>query len=173
MQTSLAVANFFIIKSIQTGIEVTPMKLVKLVYISHGWYLGYTGEPLIGESIQAWKYGPVVPSIYNEFKRYKDCQIDSPAHEIIVGPDGDPFFYFPTVQGDDEVKLLENVWQAHKSFTGIELSALTHQKNTPWDITWNKRNGKNKWAEIIPNDIIEEHYKAKINANNSQSPSIA
>ena len=36
MYPSLVVSNFFINKSIEEGVELTPMKLLKLVYITHG-----------------------------------------------------------------------------------------------------------------------------------------
>jgi len=63
METPLAVANYFIKKSQDDGIAVTPMQLVKLVYIAHGWHLGLHHSQLLTESIQAWKYGPVIPSV--------------------------------------------------------------------------------------------------------------
>ena len=66
----IAVANFFIQKSIETGLEVTPMKLLKLVYIAHGWSLGLFGEPLIDEAVVAWTYGPVIPDLYKVLKDY-------------------------------------------------------------------------------------------------------
>ena len=38
----------------------TPMGIVKLVYLAHGWQLGWDGEPLINEPVEAWTYGPVI-----------------------------------------------------------------------------------------------------------------
>ncbi len=48
---SLAVANFFVEKSISTGIELTPMKVIKMVYIAHGWHLAIKNSPLIAEAV--------------------------------------------------------------------------------------------------------------------------
>ncbi len=79
MENAVAIANYFVRKSLDSGIPVTPMKLVKLVYVAHGWYLGLTGEPLIAEGVQAWKYGPVVPSVYDKFKMYGGSAITEPA----------------------------------------------------------------------------------------------
>ncbi|RYE90398.1 MAG: DUF4065 domain-containing protein [Cytophagaceae bacterium] len=67
---AVAIANYFIQKSLDTGVEVTPMKLLKLVYISHGWSLALLNEPLINEAVEAWTYGPVIPSLYQELKEY-------------------------------------------------------------------------------------------------------
>ena len=57
--TAQAIANFFLWQE-----QITQMKLHKLLYYAAGWHLGFTGEPLFDEDIEAWQYGPVVPSIY-------------------------------------------------------------------------------------------------------------
>src|SRR4051794_28085835 len=70
-QSSFAVARYFIEQSQRDGIlDLTPMKVLKLVYIAHGWVLSSADAPLISESVQAWKFGPVIPSLYHYFKRY-------------------------------------------------------------------------------------------------------
>ena len=61
----VAIANHFI--------ELNPdgltlMQLLKLSYIAHGFKLGLDLGPLSRELAQAWKYGPVFPSIYHKFK---------------------------------------------------------------------------------------------------------
>jgi uncharacterized phage-associated protein len=30
------------------------------------------GQPLINEYFEAWDYGPVIPTVYYEFREYKD-----------------------------------------------------------------------------------------------------
>ena len=63
-----AVANYFLDCAKEDGESLTLLKLVKLVYLAHGWHLGLTGDPLIKENVEAWRYGPVVPSIYHDLK---------------------------------------------------------------------------------------------------------
>jgi len=156
METALATANFFVQKSQDTGVELSPMKLVKLVYLAHGWYLGIKGTPLIPESVQAWKYGPVVPSIYFTFKKYGDGQITQT--EIDCGT-----MKFPTVTDNDTKAFMEVIWDVYgKTHTGLQLSTLTHEKGSPWDITWNEKGEKNIKSVIIPNDIIKEYYQNRI-----------
>ena len=75
MFTPIQIANYFIKSSFRTGDELTPMKLIKLTYIAHGWHLGLYDSELIDEPVYAWKYGPVVQSIYQDFKWYGDNQI--------------------------------------------------------------------------------------------------
>jgi uncharacterized phage-associated protein len=150
----IVIANYFIQKSFDSGKELTPMKLVKLVYIAHGWHLALKNEPLINEGVQAWKYGPVINSLYHYFKPYGNNQISAPGRVIGLGV-RDP---------DDETKaFLDKIWEVYGDMNGLELSTLTHQQNTPWDIVWNTRDGKNVKAALIGNEIIKEHYKTKIN----------
>lgn len=59
---SKAIANFFLQRQ-----RLTQVRLHKLVYFAHGWHLGLNRGPLLDEAIQAWRYGPVVPSLYEEF----------------------------------------------------------------------------------------------------------
>lgn len=156
IETSLAIANFFIKKANSECNIITPMKILKLVYISHGWHLGIMDKPLIAEPVVAWKYGPVIPVVYNEFKKYGNTNVDDTGFifnekmEIIV-----------PMPNKTNLKFLEKIWSVYKNYTGIQLSALTHEEGTPWDIVWNKEGGKDKKDAIISNDLIKQHYKSK------------
>ena len=71
MNSAKAIANYFLDKSI----DLTPMKIIKLVYIAHGWHLAITDKPLIEDYVQAWEFGPVIPDLYHEFKKYGNTPI--------------------------------------------------------------------------------------------------
>ena len=158
MEFSLAVANFFVGKSLSTGKELTPMKVVKLVYISHGWYLALKKEPLLSEAVEAWKYGPVVRNVYDSFKKFGNSRITEFAFDLDI-------MTYPKISNENTNAFLNKIWDVYGHFTGIQLSALTHQENTPWDIVWNKENGKDKIGATIPNELIEKHYIKKIATN--------
>ena len=162
METPLSVANYFLKESFKTAVELSPMKLVKLVYISHGWHLGLTGEPLLSEAVEAWKYGPVCPAVYHKFKNYGIAPIRSLAIDALVG-DGSKQS-IPEVTSDEAKPILDKVWEVYRGFTGLQLSALTHQPDTPWYITWHKNGGKDNQHVVIPNNLIQQHYAAKANA---------
>ena len=157
MKAPLEIANFFIEKSLSTGRELTPMKLVKLVYISHGWHLGLTEKPLIAEAAQAWKYGPVIISVYHDFKKYGGRQITS------LEPSLPSSRYYPIVTDTELVRFLNRIWDVYSKFSGGQLSTLTHKEGTPWDIVWNEKGGKKLENTVIPNELIRQHYKTKIN----------
>ncbi len=151
--STIAVANYFVGKAHEEGVGITPMKLLKLVYIAHGWALGLYDKPLIGEQVQAWQYGPVIESVYRNFKQYG-------RHPILRQQKDNPLSStIPTVEDADTKDFLDSVWNAYKQFGGLQLSDLTHRAGTPWDVTWNENNGSSIKGAVIPETLIQEHYK--------------
>lgn len=62
----LLVADYLVARS---GGRLTPLQVIKLTYIAHGYSLAINGEPLVDEAVEAWRHGPVVPSVYHRAKR--------------------------------------------------------------------------------------------------------
>jgi uncharacterized phage-associated protein len=159
---SEAVANYFIQKSFDQGVSLSQMKLLKLVYIAHGWHRGYFGVNLINDAVEAWQYGPVIPDLYRKIKHYGRSRIDAPIDGF--GLAGDEKNLLPHPQ---TVELLDQVWSAYRDYSAIQLSSITHQKGTPWDEIWNKDGGSPYEGSLIPNELIETYYKNKINGQNA------
>ena len=149
MVSPIQISNFFLDKSFDEGKPMTNMNLLKLVYIAHGWYLGITGKPLINEAVKAWRYGPVIESIYNTFKSNKGNAIT----KIPILP--------VSVDISDKEEFLTKIWDVYKKYDGLQLSTLTHKKGTPWDITISTRGVHS----IIPNDLIQDHYRKRIESS--------
>lgn len=152
---TIAVANYFVGKAQAEGVPITPMKLLKLVYIAHGWSLALRNSPLIGEEIQAWKYGPVVESVYQDFKHYGRSNIAR--QKAVFDASGE--YVIPTISESDLAIFLDNVWKAYKHLDGFQLSAITHQKDTPWYKTWVDNGGSEYRGAAIPQSTIAEHYR--------------
>ncbi len=157
IEDPLSVANYLIQKAQNEGIELTPMKLLKLVYIAHGWHLGLKDSPLIRETVQAWKYGPVIQSVYNAFRSYSSNNITSFHY--------DQFLENYTLHNQDNCAFLDKIWDVYKNYDGLQLSTLTHQQGTPWDQVWNHKNGKHQVGAYIPDDLIKAYYQKKANAS--------
>jgi len=151
MYRPVQIADYFITKFGSEG-QITPMKLIKLVYIAHGWYLGITNKPLIDENPEAWKYGPVIPSLYHKYKSYKNTFI--PPEVITVS------------LGDKELEaFLDKIWDVYGKFDGIQLSAKTHQDDSPWSRVWNGVKNGNYLSLQIPENFIAEHYRYLLDKN--------
>lgn len=162
MYNALQIANYFLKLGQAEGIEITPMKLIKLTYIAHGWHLGfYEGQPLLNEQVYAWKYGPVIPSLYERFKQYGSAPVTELAGEFSSNAE----WCYPLPGNPEKEKFLDAVWKGYKDYNGVQLSAMTHQKGTPWYRVWNsEQQGKDNRDIPIPNNYIEAHYSEKIHS---------
>lgn len=138
------VANRMLEIARERGEDITPLKLLKLVYIAHGWSFPYLNEPLLSEPAQAWQYGPVVPSLYHAVSRFRA----DPITELVV--DTDPQILSPQADA-----LVRSVYDSYSRYSATQLSNMTHMPDTPWSEAWNLR-GKNA---VIPNDRIAAHYQ--------------
>jgi len=119
------IANNFLRKGKEENIDITPLKLQKLVYFLYKRYLQKTKELLFSERFETWKYGPVVPSIYSEFSSYGNTPIQT------FAKDSQDNIYFATERGEFG-ECMKYVWANYKSFTGEKLSEFTHEPNTAW-----------------------------------------
>ncbi|BEV17548.1 DUF4065 domain-containing protein [Herbaspirillum sp. DW155] len=147
-----SIANFFLEAAAREGQSIDPMKLQKLVYYAHGWFAGHFGKPLINENVEAWQYGPVIPSLYHEFKPYGAGAIRSKAKGFVNGS----FQDVPLPTDPGLLHFLNNVWNSYGPYTGIALSEMTHAAGSPWDITW--RNSEGMHGADIPFPTIQEHF---------------
>lgn len=152
--TALAVANYFIRfyseEETSKGYPLDNLRLNKLVYISYGVVYGYLKKRLYGDRIEAWRYGPVIPSVYHVFK----CNGYSPIQDEVY------------VLNDDEGKLdvslkevrecLDAVMNAYNDTESVVLIERTHSIGSPW---WYALQGKvgEKGVEI-EKKMIEEYY---------------
>lgn len=161
-----AVANELLRLAKDKGDDLSPMKLQKLAYISHGWHLGLLDGELLNESVEAWKYGPVIPSLYHEFKHFRMRSINEPATTLIELPSGKTKWVEPAMKAEDpdsfpgSSDLIEAVYENYRQYTAVQLSNATHREGTPWhQIYMVKGKGNPPYGTDIPNDLIQEHYK--------------
>lgn len=152
MHSSIYIANRFLELAKEAGVYVSPMKIIKLVYIAHGWMLGIHSSLLIKETVEAWRYGPVIPELYQATKKYLRSTITKP----LKCADGGDL----STEEEDIIKQTFNVY-GRKS--ALDLSYLTHMEGTPWmDISGGEGSG-----EVIPNDLIDDYYKQLISHRKS------
>lgn len=165
-----AVANWFLDRAERDDASLDPMKLQKLIYFAHGWYLALAGRPLINEHPQAWEYGPVIPSIYHEFKNFGRGAIKDRATTLQFLEDStgnksqdlmDACFVAPKVDPDDKEvdRLLEQIWKVYGGRSAVQLSNLSHVTGGAWEKAYQSANGKKNID--IPDKLIAEEFEAK------------
>lgn len=125
--TATIVANSILRRAFADKVDVTPMKLQKLLFFTTCLYQRRTGRRLLVESFQPWRYGPVVQSVYDEFKRYRARPIDRYAmdatgHATAVTESSSRVFRW----------AINTVWGNMRDMTAVELSRLTHVEGSAW-----------------------------------------
>ena len=156
----LAIANYFIEQSVETG-GVAHLKLQKLVYCAHGWWLqrpikaGEKRTPLVSEVPQAWSYGPVFSSLYHIFKVHGRAPMKEQQRAL---PDEDVL----TVKDEETRAFLSWVWKRYIDISGGVLADLTHRKGTPWYEISKKYGGARKIPPSvdIPIEAVRKEFMA-------------
>jgi uncharacterized phage-associated protein len=150
-----AVANYFLSR----GGDLTQMQLHKLLYYAHGWYLAVVGKPLLNETVSAWKHGPVVPSLYYDFKRFGARPVDRLAKTI---DRVSRVRRAPQIDASDFMvrSLLERIWMVYGQLSGKRLSQLTHAADTPWSAV-RGRNPELHGVDI-PNEEIRAYFERRL-----------
>ncbi len=139
------IANEFIRRGVSAGRPLTPMQLIKLVYLAHGWMLALFNRPLIKEPIEAWRYGPVIRNLYAELRYFGNQPV---TEELLPAFDDDSL-------DREEAHIVNEVFQKYGRASGIALSNWTHLAQSPWDQTWRSQ-GQNA---VIPNELMASYFR--------------
>lgn len=120
MHDARQIANWFIHRAGNDTPQYPVTNLIKLAYIAHGWHLEQTLKPLFRNRIEAWKWGPVIPDIYNAFRQDRQ---------------GRTIWYPAThpAPNTSSETLLEYVHKTYGSLSGIRLSNILLQPDGAWD----------------------------------------
>ena len=143
------VANYFLDLANRDRILLSPLKLQKLVYLAHGWSLALRGKPLIRQNVEAWRYGPVIPELYQAFKNFGGSVISNKA---VIREQAEQI-------DEDSQKLIGAVWEKYKNLSALQLSALTHEPGSAWDLVMN--NPSFFGRPTINDDLIADEFQRR------------
>lgn len=146
LSTASNVAKWFIVRNrleeINDGDPITNLKLQKLLYYAQGSTLAMKDTRLFDEPIEAWKHGPVVPTVYEEYKYFGSNGI-----ELENGFD-------MSCIDQETTEILEEVYDVFGQYTAWRLRNMTHEE-TPWLSVWNP----NRPKQAIDTEIIKKYFK--------------
>ncbi|WP_066804951.1 Panacea domain-containing protein [Moraxella oblonga] len=138
------VANYLIALNAEKSDEgesgLTNLKLQKLAYYAQGFYGAIYDKPLFEDSIEAWTHGPVIPSLYQEYKHYGSNPI----------PHNQSQYHLT----NDEMELIQEVYDVYGQFSAWRLRDLTHNES-PWI-------NHERQAEIIPFKEMKDFFKTRV-----------
>jgi len=159
--TARGVANYFIRKAADEGLELTQLKLQKLVYYAYAWNLAHGQPPLFSEDVVAWPHGPVVRELWEEFNEFGSCPIDRLASEVdwSTTPPGRK----TPISGQQdgfEKRILGAVWERYKGYSGIALSNMTHGPEEPWTLIRKQFPANSR--PVIPDELIKKQFEPRL-----------
>lgn len=140
MENVLHIANWFIRRAQKDHLDLTPKKLMNLVYIAYGWHFEICHEKLFDSRIEAWISGVSIPDIFNHIKRqgaYVTREIPAAGN---VGPDKQVF--------------LEKVWSIYGHLTSKHLNEIVCVDKGPW---YNTYQIKGPYGVIV-DETIYDYY---------------
>ncbi|MCD8304053.1 MAG: DUF4065 domain-containing protein [Prevotellaceae bacterium] len=162
-ENALSIANCFVSIAKEKGEPIRLLGLIKRVYIAHGFSLAIYNEPLLDrrfDRVEAWRYGPVIPSVYHSFKHYKDSPITEGTVILKWNEDKSEAVYeSPEVRNEMARRIVKMVYERYRNWSDSALVSLTHRDGTPW--RWCYKEGEN--AEI-PDFITKAFYRKVVDS---------
>lgn len=123
----LHLSNNLLRRGFDEKIPITPMKLQKLLYFVCRDYLKKTDIALLSENFCVWQHGPVLITVYNEFKTFQAKPITEYAKNAECKA-----FMLDEDQNPVLTEVIDDVWSQYKHLSGIELSRITHRDHSGW-----------------------------------------
>lgn len=139
MYTACEIAEYVVSKCYGDGQPVSNLQLQKIMYFIQKSYLKSTGSPAFHDVIEAWQFGPVVPTVYYHYCGYGAMYITENHCLNSITP-------------VDKVKF-DAVILTKRSVNPWDLVEETHKPGGAWAVTFKNGSGNRK---IISLDLIKK-----------------
>ena len=141
------VANLMLYWANRDGDLISNLKLHKLLYYAQAWYLVNFEMPLFDDSIEAWDFGPVIPDVYHEYKRFGCNPI---RYRDKAGKEKKQF-------SEEQLEFLVELYDVYIGIPAHTLVSISHNEK-PWI------EGYERASKIIDVDRMKEYYTEKYEA---------
>ncbi len=115
--TADQVADAILAFCAEHGDYVSNLRLARLLYYCQGWYLVDHAEPLFDDRIEAWLYGPTVPTVYERFRPFGHRPLDTTAKLDDLPP--------------ELVEHVKDIWEAYGHLSSYDLERISITE-PPW-----------------------------------------
>lgn len=137
MYTALDVAKYVIWYCAKQGYSVSNLKLQKMLYFIQADFLVNRSSRCFADKIEAWGLGPVVSSVYEEYKKYGSAEIPSTSCETAP----------VKIRRTDQSRIKKIVDECSR-YTASALVEITH-KQEPWRRVYKKYENNEITVESI------------------------
>ncbi len=137
MYDAMIIARYVVDYFTKEGSPITNLKLQKILYYLQVDSLIENGIGIFNEDVVAWRFGPVVESVYQEFRINGSFEIEDEYPGIAD--------YIEDIHKESINELLER----SMDYSAIELVRKTHE-DVPWDST--------EQSDVISREKIVDFY---------------
>lgn len=146
-------------------ISIKPMshlKLQKILYLTYATFLMKYREALFKDSIVSYRYGPVVDTVYHNFKKYGAEEItDKEKYSFFLKNESMPALYARFSNSEMGTKVINTIVETvnkYDKYTASQLVNITHSENSPWSRSYSENN------QNIPitDDVILNYHKNEL-----------
>lgn len=121
---------------------ITNLKLQKVLYFAQAYFLAKLGRPLFADHVEAWEYGPVVPSVYRKYR-------ENGSNPIISEEDKS------TITVEDK-EVLDKIWSTFGGYSASRLVDISHA-HTPWKEAYQTT------SKVISHKSLKDYYAPLLN----------
>lgn len=136
----VTIANWFIKQGVKEKIPISRIRLQKLMYFAWGEFWVFYKTHLFETDFYAWKYGPVIPELYEEVKNANNNH---------------PFLVTNPIN-HDECEL------SNREIESIARSYSKHKDKSEWDLVNLSHSGDDykttEQYQIIPKDRMKNRF---------------
>lgn len=153
----LAAANYLLLKSHEEGVPLTLERLLSLLYLADGLYAPATNsyQTMFEEDVEAWAWGPVLPSIMEAFRGHAKGYISKP-------PDlGKNKAADPAQLSEMDRYVLNSVWAQFGKENDEKVARLIIRADGPWGKMVSLFGGIEnvRRGTVIPKLQIARHFR--------------
>lgn len=129
--SALFVANNILSRAFDENVNISLMKLQRLLYFTAAEYAKKTHTPLFHENFEAWPIGPVLRTVYDKFGIYAEKPIkrfsrDAMGNKKMVDENSDEVLHV----------TLNKVWRAGRDLTAADLAQIAAQPDSAYTKAW-------------------------------------
>lgn len=159
MYSAKDIAIYIINYCNERDIEITNLKLQKLLYFLQGGFYLVFDKPCFKEDIECWQYGPVVSSVYSEFRKYGSSSIPNINFTEEYDFDTADFvkkkWRFKFTDKDHE-DLITTILDGLSKFSAYKLVDITHRQD-PW-----KEHYEPFSKNLIPKEKLRSYFRRNL-----------
>lgn len=164
MLSTKAVCNALIRLALRDGIDLSPMKLQRILYIAAAEFGHQTGDDMLAEPWATWPYGPANQNVFDWFASHSGGPITKLA-PIATGQ-------FLVVTDYGVLALFERVWNATKGVDGATLSRILRGDGSAWLMAFQRGETHLGRDAVLTDTNYQEILGLKCLGGSSNSPEI-